>query len=193
MIPRIMTTLHEKQQAQISLHVSADIRSGEFPRSSPSSCVIQYSLVSLQSSNWEVVSGEASGTTQRSFGDGSFLVWNCPLDCSFAARHFRGWPRLLLTLFAKDWLGRDYVFGYGSCYVPTQSGLCIKSIQIFRPRATSWFRDMMGYLTCERPSLIDPEKSFTTLRGGTTRRSIPMVNTGCTIEVQFQTVCDIAN
>ena len=187
-----MTSSDERHPGPISLHVSADIRSGDFARSAPSSCVVRYSLISLQSENWEVVSGEASGTTQRSFGDGSFLVWNCPLDCTFSARHCRGWPRLLLTLFAKDWLDRDYVFGYGSCYVPTGSGLCLKSIPIVRPRASSWFRQMMGYLTSERPSLIDPEKSFTNVGNGS-RRTIPMDNTGCTIGVQFQILCDIAN
>ena len=172
----------------IALHLSAIIQSGHF-KSGPSSCVIQYSLISLNQSNWEVIAGEPVGTTQTSFGDGSFLVWNSPIDCTFAGQHPRGWPRLLLTLIAKDWLGRDYVFGYGSCYIATQSGRYTRSIPIVRPRASSWFRELMGYITALRPSLKDPHKSFTTRA---TKQTIPMVNTGATVEVEFQLICEIS-
>lgn len=170
----------------ISLHLSANIQSGQF-KSGPSSCVIQYSLISMNPSDWEVVAGEPMGTTQRSFGDGSFLVWNAPIDCTFTGQKPRGWPRLLLTLIAKDWLGRDFVYGYGSCYLATQSSNYIKSIPIMRPRASSWFREIMGYITALRPSLTDPHKSFTTRA---TRQTIPMVSTGCTVDVEFQIICE---
>lgn len=176
-----------ENQPPISLHVSAIIQSGHF-KGGASTCVVQYSLISLIASNWEVVAGEPQGTTQRSFGDGSYLVWNSPIDCTFAGQHPRGWPRLLLTLIAQDWLGRDYVFGYGSCYVATQSGRYTKTIPILRPRASSWFRELMGYITALRPSLTDPHKSFTTRAAS--HRTIPMVDTGCTVEVDFQIICE---
>ena len=173
----------------IHLHVSADITTGTFP-SVPSSCVIQYSFISLLESNWEVTAGEPSGTTQRSFGDGSFLVWNCPTDCTFRGSHFRGWPRFLITLIARDWLDRDYVYGYASCYIPVQSGRYEKAIPVMRPRASSWFRDLMGYIKALRPSLVDPHKSFTTRVG---QSPIPMNFTGATVNLTFQVICETPN
>ncbi len=89
-------------------------------------------------------------------GRGRF-VWNFPLDLTLRSTNPHGWPRLVVSVYGLDGLGRDVVRGYGAAPVPVAPGPQALRIAMFVPqsstlllRATSWF-------TGQRPEFVDPK------------------------------------
>ena len=46
------------------------------------------------------------------------VVWNFPIDVSFKSTNAHGWPRMSISVYGVDSLGRDVVRGYGSVLIP---------------------------------------------------------------------------
>mmetsp|Transcript_16640 Transcript_16640/g.28355 ORF Transcript_16640/g.28355 Transcript_16640/m.28355 type:complete len:98 (+) Transcript_16640:328-621(+) len=57
-----------------------------------------------------------------------------------------GWPRIILSLTARDFFGRDTICGYGIMHVPTQPGHHTRYVQIFKPKTSSFFIELIGYI-----------------------------------------------
>jgi hypothetical protein len=177
---------------QFRLHAFGEIRSGSFEYG-VKSCGIKYSILSSRPVNddelgWQILSGNDNGITQRSSGNENFAVWNCPFECSFVSSTPLGWPRMCLTVFGHDWIGREIVLGYGSTLIPlSKDRRTIREVQLVKPKPTSWLRGLMGTITSSPPVLVDPEKFFTATFDPYRAKSLCMQPAGGTIEIVFYT------
>lgn len=83
------------------------------------------------------------------------VVWNFPIDISFRATNVHGWPRLALSAYGIDPLGRDIVRGYGSVLVPISPGQHVLDVDMYVPLATSTFNHVMAWLLGNPPEFFD--------------------------------------
>jgi B9 domain-containing protein 1 len=61
-------------------------------------------------------------------------VWNFPIDLTLKSTNAFGWPRLALSVFAVDALGRDSVVGYGAVLLPTTPGRHERWVYMYAPQ-----------------------------------------------------------
>jgi B9 domain-containing protein 1 len=83
----------------------------------------------------------------------SSVVWNFPLDVTFKATNAHGWPRLVLSVYSQDFLGRYVVRGYGSVLVPTIPGRYVRHIRMFTPQSSTLLQSLLGWLTGNHPEV----------------------------------------
>ena len=96
--------------------VNGQIEGGEFPYDD---LYVRYAF--SFGPDWMVVDGIETGLSQiarRMSGYDSSVVWNFPVDISFKSTNAHGWPRMSLSVYGVDPLGRDVVRGYGSVLIP---------------------------------------------------------------------------
>ncbi len=112
--------------------------------------------------NWKVVQGADKGISQISkHGEGmqgaafGNVVWNFPIDIVFKTISPTGWPRIVISVFGSDSLGRDVAKGYGSMHIPTQPGTYKRTVRLFRPVCASYFHQFMAWLTGNQPEFYD--------------------------------------
>ena len=71
--------------------------------------------------DWSVFDGIETGLSQiarKTSGCDNSVVWNFPVDVSFKSTNAHGWPRMSISIYGVDSLGRDVVRGYGSLLIP---------------------------------------------------------------------------
>ena len=106
--------------------------------------------------DWRVVRGVERGASQvaakGASSDGS-LVWNLPLDITFRSTSAHGWPRLALSVYARDWAGRFVVRGYGSVLLPTVPGRHLRAARMFVPLASTLLQALIGWATGSPPEV----------------------------------------
>ncbi|KAL0207519.1 hypothetical protein P9112_012147 [Eukaryota sp. TZLM1-RC] len=112
-------------------------------------------------SHWTYVCGQTDGIshccTKSPSPDGiSTATWSLPLNLTLSSSNIHGWPRLVLTIYAKDWLGRDVVMGYGSVIVPLKHGPSFIQCPIYRPEATSMLEGLICWASGSLPHFADP-------------------------------------
>jgi B9 domain-containing protein 1 len=83
------------------------------------------------------------------------ITWSFPLEISFRSTNAHGWPRLVITVFGPDILGRDVLRGYGSISVPVSSGTFTKYINLFSPISTTVMNEWGGILRGDRTEFKD--------------------------------------
>lgn len=107
--------------------------------------------------DWRVEHGMESGLSQIGYkAPGSEeIVLNFPIDMTFKSTNPYGWPRLVLSVYGVDGLGRDIVRGYGSTHLPIRSGSCRRTIPLFAPQSSSFLQKMLGNLFGNRPEFFD--------------------------------------
>lgn len=81
------------------------------------------------------------------------IVWNFPVDVSFSSTNAFGWPRIALSVYGIDFLGRDVIRGYGSALIPLSSGPHRIEIDMFAPLATSYLNDLMSWMMGNPPEV----------------------------------------
>ena len=97
--------------------VNGQVESGEFAHDD---LYIRYGF--SFGPDWKVVDGIETGLSQiarKAPGSDASVVWNFPIDISFKSTNAHGWPRISISIYGVDSLGRDVVRGYGSVLVPT--------------------------------------------------------------------------
>ena len=57
-----------------------------------------------------------------------------------------GWPRISATMTARDFWGNDVVAGYGVIHLPTTPGSHTRYMQMFKPKTSSTFFEVLGWL-----------------------------------------------
>jgi len=109
--------------------------------------------------HWEVLQGVDKGISQignRSEGpDAAEIVWNFPVEILFKGLNVHGWPRLVVSVFGIDGLGRDVARGYGSMHLPTRPGSYTKTIGLFRPIYASTIRQWIAWVFGTQPEFYD--------------------------------------
>jgi hypothetical protein len=88
------------------------------------------------------------GTTSRSPGCRNF-----PLDIMFKSTNPHGWPRLVVSIFTQDMLGRFVVVGYGSVLIPTVPGRYTRYIRCFTPVSSTLLQAFLGWITGNAPEV----------------------------------------
>jgi len=83
------------------------------------------------------------------------VVWNFPVDVTFKSTNVYGWPRIAISVYGIDYLGRDVVRGYGSALVPLTPGQHVIEVDTYTPVATSTFNQLMAWLLGNPPEFFD--------------------------------------
>ena len=118
--------------------------------------------------DWNVSHGVTEGITQiagsrRALrgndddegGKGSVNVWNFPIEISFQSTNAYGWPRLCLSVYGIDFLGRDVFRGSASILLPINPGRQTKFVKTYRPVSGTAFQQFISWLTGTQPEYHD--------------------------------------
>ncbi|KAL7485766.1 hypothetical protein ACHAW6_011369 [Cyclotella cf. meneghiniana] len=115
--------------------------------------------------DWEVVHGVSMGLSQigsrsiinsRSSDNGcDVIVWNFPIEISFQSTNAYGWPRMALSIYGFDFLGRDVIRGYASLLLPVNPGRHIKHVKTFRPVSGGKCQQLLNWLMGTNPEYYD--------------------------------------
>ena len=138
------------------------IEGGDF--SNASAMNLLFSVVAGE--HWRVIEGQSTGISQTASQTGGRLIWNFPFELSFESRQPLGWPRLLLVLYGKDWLGRSVVQGYASCPLPVTAGSATHRIPVFTTLPPSLTTQLCASLFGKIYEVKDPERVLLDLEPG---------------------------
>lgn len=109
--------------------------------------------------DWTITSGLDTGLSQTSCKNMASseeqIVWNFPIDISFSTTNVYGWPRIAISVYGIDFLGRDVIRGYGSALIPLSSGQHQIEIDMFNPLATSYLNDFVSWLMGNPPEVSE--------------------------------------
>mmetsp|Transcript_1074 Transcript_1074/g.1199 ORF Transcript_1074/g.1199 Transcript_1074/m.1199 type:complete len:188 (+) Transcript_1074:119-682(+) len=109
--------------------------------------------------DWIISSGLDTGLSQtarkNSMENNDEVVWNFPIDITFKATNVHGWPRIAVTVYGADYLGRDVVRGYCSCLLPIASGSHVLDCEMYTPIASSSYNQAMAWLLGNPPEFYD--------------------------------------
>jgi len=126
--------------------------------------------------DWEVVHGVSLGLSQiarqglilggsnenSSIPNNNAIVWNFPIEISFQSTSPHGWPRLAISVYGFDFLGRDVIRGYSSLLIPLTPGRHVKWAKTYRPISGSKCQQFVNWLLGTQPEYYD---SKTVTRG----------------------------
>ena len=113
--------------------------------------------------DWEVVHGVSMGLSQigrrgltaYSQNGGNVIVWNFPIEISFQSTNPQGWPRIVLSIYGYDFLGRDVLRGYASLLLPVHPGRHTKYLKTYRPVSGSPLTQFVNWLMGTSPEYYD--------------------------------------
>ena len=117
-------------------------------------------------SDWSVVHGVSLGFSQvgrqgvsrwKGVGeDGSSVtILNFPIEISFESTNPHGWPRLALSIYGFDFLGRDVLCGHASLLLPINPGRHIKYLRTFRPVSGGKCEQLINWFMGTNPEYYD--------------------------------------
>ncbi|CEG37004.1 b9 domain-containing protein 1 [Plasmopara halstedii] len=107
--------------------------------------------------DWRVLHGAENGLSQIAYlgRNEDEILLNFPIDVSFKSTNPFGWPRLVLSLYGLDGLGRDVVRGYGSIAFPVTPGCSRLEVPLFRPISSSRIQQFVAWFTGSPPEYFD--------------------------------------
>lgn len=118
--------------------------------------------------DWSIVHGTNSGLSQiacrQDYGEYDRIIWNFPIDIALKSTNAFGWPRIALSLYGLDFLGRDVVRGYGSTLIPLSSGRSTKTVQTYVPISGNICDRIANWISGTAPEFYD--STFTTQSDG---------------------------
>lgn len=117
-----------------------------------------YCRYSFQFGNdWSIASGLDTGLSQTACKNGSRpqdpIAWNFPIDITFKSTNVFGWPRIALSVYGIDFLGRDVIRGYGSALIPLTTGQHQIEVEMYAPLATSTLNHIASLLMGNPPEV----------------------------------------
>ena len=107
--------------------------------------------------DWRIKQGVDSGLSQIGYkphGSGD-IVLNFPIDVTFKSTNPFGWPRLVLSVYGVDGLGRDVVRGYGSIHLPARAGSYERWVPLFAPQSSTLMQQFIAWLAGTPPEFFD--------------------------------------
>eukprot|EP01036_Dinobryon_divergens_P025326 gene25326-33858_t len=109
--------------------------------------------------DWSIASGLDTGLSQTACRNPSRpmdpIIWNFPIDLSFSTTNVFGWPRIALSVYGVDFLGRDVIRGYGSALIPLTPGSHNIKVDMFAPIASSYGNQFVSWLLGNPPEFFD--------------------------------------
>lgn len=140
--------------SSFSLKCAGSILSGNFGPSDFLYC----KYVFQAGEDWKVSGGIDTGLSQTACKNNNSmtndLVWNFPIDISYTATNVFGWPRIAISVYGVDFLGRDVVKGYGSLLIPLVPGHHEVELTMYTPQATSVLHEAASWLFGNPPEVI---------------------------------------
>lgn len=127
--------------------------------------------------DWEVVHGMSMGLSQIArqgivkSKDDSSIVFNFPIEVSFQSTNPHGWPRLALSIYGFDFLGRDVLRGYASLLLPINPGKHVRKLKTFRPVSGGRFQQLLNWVMGTNPEYYD-SKMVTKAEGRSATRVV---------------------
>lgn len=107
-----------------------------------------------------MVDGIETGLSQiarKTPGPNRSVVWNFPIDISFKSTNAFGWPRLSISVYGLDFLGRDVVRGYGSVLIPPFSSNHVLETAVYVPVSSTAWQRFMSWLSGIYSEFYDPK------------------------------------
>ena len=141
----------------IFLDIQGVIKEGTFPEGDQIFC--KYDIV--YGKEWKVISGQDSGQSQHAcLGEGStcYFVWNMPFQIRLNSENISNWPQLVISCYYPDFLGREILKAYGTCYIPTTNGIHERTLSMFCPISSYSFNTVMEILFGQKAELINAPK-----------------------------------
>ena len=136
--------------------------------------------------DWEVVHGVSVGLSQigrrgmrlgnngggafMGHDDGNAIAWNFPIEISFQSTSPHGWPRLVVSVYGLDFMGRDVVRGYASLLLPARPGGHTRYLKTYRPVSGSKFVWTVGWLMGTSPEYYNSKMAARGKTGGSKGR-----------------------
>lgn len=132
------------------------IESGSFADADHIYCAYSFSY----GVDWKLISGLESGLSQTATKSAMFtaqdLVFNFPIDATFKSTNVFGWPRLAISVYGIDFLGRDVARGYASVMVPLTTGDHMLEVNTYVPLASSLFNEWASWMMGNPPEVFPP-------------------------------------
>ncbi|CAN0024813.1 unnamed protein product, partial [Heterosigma akashiwo] len=66
-----------------------------------------------------------------------------------------GWPRLAVSVYGIDNIGRDVICGYGSLLVPPSPGQYTQTLHMYTPVSSSLMQQFLCWLYGAQPEFFD--------------------------------------
>jgi B9 domain-containing protein 2 len=86
---------------------------------------------------WRVLAGLREGQTQVDNPQNEeFAYWSHPIDIHFSTKGLQGWPKMHFQVWHQDGYGRNELYGYGFCHIPTSPGMHQVECPTWRPVGT---------------------------------------------------------
>ena len=149
--------ISEVPKTGIFLDIQGVIKEGTFPEGDQIFC--KYDIV--YGKEWKHISGQGSGQSQHAcLGEGStcYFIWNMPFQIRLNCENISNWPQLVVSCYYPDFLGREILKAYGTCYIPTTTGIHERTISMFCPISSYSFNTVMEILFGEKAELINAPK-----------------------------------
>ena len=109
--------------------------------------------------DWGVIHGVDTGLSQIARKDqGSqdqSVTWNFPIDVTFNSTNAYGWPRIAISVYGVDGMGRDVVRGYGSLLLPTTPGQHVRYVHMYTPVSSSVLQRFIAWMSGTHPEFFD--------------------------------------
>ena len=91
--------------------------------------------------DWTILSGVDNGLSQTArvnpvYSDEG-VIWNFPIDVTFKSTNIYGWPRIAVSIYGVDFLGRDVIKGYCSAIIPLSPGQHLIIAPCYSPLSSS--------------------------------------------------------
>ena len=147
----------ESLQTGIFLDIQGVIKEGTFPEGDQIFC--KYDII--YGDEWKVISGQSSGQSQHAcLGEGStcYFVWNMPFQMRLYSEKPSNWPQIIISCYYPDFLGREILKAYGTCYIPTTNGQHERNISMFCPISSYSFTKILEIMYGEKAELINAPK-----------------------------------
>jgi B9 domain-containing protein 2 len=132
---------------------------------------------------WKLLTGIREGQSQvdmPAFGDTAYFCH--PIDVHFSTKGLQGWPKIFMQIWHHDYFGRDELYGYGFCQIPTAPGMHEVECVTWRPVGSFW-EEVSQLFVGGGPQLTDTNLIFT----GAERSNLRTKGMG-TVKVQLNVV-----
>lgn len=111
---------------------------------------------------WKLLAGQKEGQTQVDNPQNEDCAsWCHPIDLHFATKGLKGWPKFHFQVWHQDSYGRNEIYGYGYCHVPTSPGTHEVDCVTWRPLSSSKSEQLRSFFVGGSPQLKNSDVIYT--------------------------------
>jgi len=111
---------------------------------------------------WKLLAGQKEGQTQVDNPQNEDCArWCHPIDLHFATKGLKGWPKFHFQVWHQDSYGRNEIFGYGYCHVPTSPGTHKVDCVTWRPLSSNKSEQLRSFFVGGSPQLKNSDVIYT--------------------------------